>query len=361
MDWQEFRVHQRLMALPSAMIEEIYRLIADIDGVKQGWQFSKTLLPHTMERLTRSVIVTSTGASNRIEGNRLSDKEVEQLYKNLHIQKFKTRDEQEIAGYLESLEMVFQHYQDIPISEGSILKLHNDMLEYSDKDMRHKGQYKFGSNCVEAKDQSGNVVGVIFDPTPPYLVGKEMQELIAWYQWSTSTKAKHPLLLIANFIFEYLAIHPFQDGNGRTSRLLTNLMLLQQGYAFVSFISHEQVIETKKLDYYLALNKTQATWKTDHEDLSPWLLFFLQAIQAQSQQALNLLKTDQIESLLSLKQLALWQWTSTHPSPSFSRSDAVSALGFPERTVESIIKKLLNLNRLERLGQGKATRYRRIL
>jgi Fic family protein len=302
------------------------------------------------------VIVTSTGSSNRIEGNRLTDAEVENLYKNLNIRKFKTCDEQEIAGYLKCLELIFNYYPNIPISESSILKLHHDMLSYSEKDMRNKRHYKFGSNRVEAKDHTGKIVGIIFDPTPPYLVQEELQELLLWYNWAITTKTKHPLIIIANFVFEYLAIHPFQDGNGRTSRLLTNLMLLQQGYLFTKVASHERIIEANKADYYLALNQTQSTWKTDTEDITPWLTFFLQTLKTQSSQALNLIEEDNIEYLLSEKQLALWHWANKRGT-TFSRKDAVDALRFPERTVESIIKKLVDLKRLNRLGQGKATRY----
>ena len=277
----------------------------------------------------------------------------------MRVKKFKTRDEQEIAGYLKCLESVFNNYNNTPISESSILALHQDMLIFSERDVRHKGHYKFGSNRVEAKDATGNIVGVIFDPTPPYLVKKEMQELIDWYLWASATKVKHPLILIANFIFEYLAIHPFQDGNGRTSRLLTNLMLLQQGYLFTQIVSHERIIEANKMDYYLALNKTQSTWKTASEDITPWLQFFLNIIKSQSTQALKIIEGDNIEYLLSEKQLLLWNWI-VEQSTEFSRKDAVNALGFPERTIESIIKKLVMLKRLQRLGQGKATRYRLI-
>lgn len=356
MDWQDFRVHQRLNLDPS-VIEGVYSTISEIDTVKQSWHLTGKLLPQTIERLTRSVIITSTGASNRIEGNRLTDVEVESLYKNLRIKKFKTRDEQEIAGYIECLELVFANYQDISVKESSILQLHNEMLNHSDKDLRHKGNYKFGSNRVEAKDHSGNVVGIIFDPTPPHLVKKEMQELIDWYNWAISTKAKHPLILIANFIFEYLAIHPFQDGNGRTSRLLTNLLLLQNGYAFTQVVSHERIIEANKVDYYLALNKTQSTWKTDKENIAPWLLYFLDIMKKQSSQALKIIEGDNIEYLLSEKQLALWRWAGSYDGE-FGRKDAVEALSFPERTVESIIKKLVDLKRLERIGEGRAIRYR---
>lgn len=354
MDWAEFRVHKRL-SLSSAIAESVYAILAEIDGVKNSWRITGQLLPQTIERLTRSVIVTSTGASNRIEGNHLTDEEVDNLYKDLRIKRFKTRDEQEIAGYLECLETVFNHYQDIPVSESSVLKLHSDMLTHSDKDMRHKGEYKFGPNRVEAKDHTGKIVGIIFDPTPPYLVKKEMQELIDWYNWATTTKTKHPLILIANFIFEYLAIHPFQDGNGRTSRLLTNLMLLRQDYLFASIVSHERVIESKKIDYYRALNATQNTWKTESEDITPWLLFFLDVVKTQSAQALRIIEGDTIEYLLSAKQLELWQWARLQSS--FSRKDAIEAMGLPPRTIESIIKKLLDLGRLGKQGQGRAVRY----
>ncbi len=277
------------------------------------------------------------------------------MYKNLRVKKFKTRDEQEIAGYLQALELIFKNYDDIPVTESSILQLHRDMLVHSEKDSRHQGAYKFGSNRVEAKDPNGKVIGIIFDTTPTYLVQKEMQELVAWYQWAIQTKVKHPLLLIANFIFEYLAIHPFQDGNGRTSRLLTNLMLLQHGYLFAQVVSHERIVEANKAEYYLALNKTQPTWKTDAEEITPWLLFFLNVMKQQSSQALQLIENDPIDHLLSEKQVTLWHWAVQ--TQAFSRREAVNALGFPERTVESIIKKLVNLKCLRRLGQGKATRY----
>lgn len=200
-------------------------------------------------------------------------------------------------------------------------------------------------------------MGIIFDPTPPHLVKKEIQELVEWYNWACDTREKHPLILLANFIFEYLAIHPFQDGNGRTSRLLTNLMLLQHGYSFTAVVSHERIIEARKLDYYLALNKTQASWKSEKEDISPWLLFFLNVIKEQSQQAIKIIEGDTIEYLLSEKQRTLWQWIHNQAPAEFSRGEAIAALGFPARTVESILKKLLELGRLDRLGQGRATRY----
>lgn len=185
--WEEFRLQRRLNLKP-AVLEEVYATIAEIDAVKNSWRVTEQLLPQTLQRLTHSVIVTSTGSSNRIEGNKLSDAEVERLYKNLRIKKFQTRDEQEIVGYLKTLELIFKNYQRLSITEPFILQLHRDMLEHSSKDQRHKGNYKFGSNRVEAKDYTGKIVGVIFDPTSPYLVPKEMQELTAWYAWAFENK-----------------------------------------------------------------------------------------------------------------------------------------------------------------------------
>lgn len=357
MDWRTFHLTKRLNLNPNS-VEAVYALIADIDAVKNSWQTTERLLPQTIQRLTYSVIVTSTGASNRIEGNRLTDKEVEGLYKQLRIKKFRTRDEQEVAGYLEVLELILDNYNEIHISESTILQLHASMLAHSDKDARQRGHYKFGSNRVEAKDSNGMVVGIIFDPTPPFLVSKEMRELIEWYHWALENKIKHPLIIIANFIFEFLAIHPFQDGNGRTSRLLTNLMLLKNKYSFASVVSHDKIIEKNKIDYYLALNKTQQTWKTSTEDISAWLIFFLSSIKTLADYALEIMSSDTADSLLSANQMLFWQWALERNDALFSRKDAIIALGFPPRTVESIIKKLLNLQRLERIGEGRATRYK---
>lgn len=357
MDWENERLSRRLVFSPERT-EELFALLSEIDAIKKAFRLTGKLTPQTVTRLTQSVIITSTGASNRIEGNRLGDNEVEALYRNLRIRKLHTRDEQEVAGYLEMLERVLESHRDMPLSEALVLQLHRDMLRHSDKDERQRGAYKFGPNRVEAKDTDGHVVGVIFDPTPPHLTPKEMHDLIAWYRWAQAESFKHPLIRIGNFIFECLPIHPFQDGNGRTSRLLTNLLLLQEGYGFTALVSHEKLIEARKADYYLALNRSQGTWKSEHEDISPWLSYFLSIVKAQADRAVALIEEDTIEALLSEKQLALWQWAQARAEPTFSRKNAIEALGFPPRTVEAIVKKLLDLKRLERVGQGRGTRYR---
>jgi Fic family protein len=357
MDWQEHRLSRR-MALTADISERIYSIIAEIDAVKNSWRLTSRLMPQIIKRLTQSVLVTSTGASNRIEGNKLTDEEVQALYKSTRVRRLKSRDEQEVVGYLDVLQNVFDHHSVMTVRESTILQLHRDMLKYSDKDQGHLGHYKTGSNRVKAKDASGNIVGIVFDPTPPYLTPVEMRDLCDWYQWAVLERFRHPFILAANFIFEYLAIHPFQDGNGRTSRLLTNLMLLHHGYAFTTIASHEKIVEENKADYYVALNRAQRTWKTDNEDLSPWLFFIFDVWSKQATNALWLLEEDQTELLLSEKQLALWQWVNALPDGLFSPRMAVYALGFPARTVGEIVKKLTVMNKLERLGEGRGTRYR---
>lgn len=347
---------EKRLQFPPRLATKIYSQIASIDAVKGQWRLANTLSPQMIERLQTSVLVTSTGASTRIEGSRLSDQDVQALFNKHRITKFKTRDEQEVGGYLEVLQIVFEQWQDVRLSESTILSLHQQMLRHSEKDQRQRGAYKFGSNRVEARDQSGKLVGVVFDPTPPHLVPKEMQELVEWTDAAIKGDEFPKLLIIANFVFEFLAIHPFQDGNGRLSRVLTNLMLLQEGYAFTPFVSHEKIIEDNKADYYLALNQAQQSWKTDAEDIAPWLQFFLNVLDTQSQQALKLMTDEPVELFLSDMQRAVWEFANTVET--FSRGEAIKATGLNPRTVDHTLKKLMEMHKLERRGQARATRYR---
>ncbi len=162
-------------------------------------------------------------------------------------------------------------------------------------------------------------------------------------------------MVIANFVFEFLAIHPFQDGNGRLSRILTNLLLLQAGYEFCPFVSHEKIIEDNKADYYVALNQTQQSWKNEDEDVSPWLMFFLGVVENQSQQVLRLMTDEPTELFLSELQLQVWEYANSVDT--FSRGEIVNATLNP-RTVDHTLRKLVDMNKIGRFGQARATRYR---
>jgi len=346
------------LAFSSEISHKIYKLISQIDELKGQWKMSASLSPQILGILKKSVIVTSSGASTRIEGAKLTDEQVGKLLKGLKIKKFITRDEQEVAGYAELLANVFDSYEKLELSENTIKHFHSELLKYSEKDIRHRGEYKFGSNRVEARDANDNLIGILFDPTPPHLVGKEMQELVDSTKELLEIKEIHPLIIIGNFIFEFLSIHPFQDGNGRVSRVLTNLALLKYGYEYIPYISHEKLIEDNKNEYYLALNKSQRKWKTKTEDISPWLLFFLNILLKQTQLANDLLSKESIEKLLSEKQLAVWHYIIEHEI--ITPKELREHLKIAEPTVIQILNKLLEMKKIERLGKGRATRYKKI-
>ena len=351
------RFNKRLEFTPDSS-REITKLLARIDECKGYWEAFQLLSPEYLERMKRAVIISSSGASTRIEGSHLSDEEVEQLLRTAKVRKLATRDEQEVMGYVETIKEVFDSWKGMKFSENLIKQIHTMTLKHSEKDARHKGQYKFGPNRVQAVDTKGKVLGIIFDPTPPHLTTKEMQELVEWTKEQLKEKAYHPLLVIANFIFEYLAIHPFQDGNGRTSRVLTNLLLLQQGYRFVPYVSHEKLIEDHKIDYYLALKRSTSTWKKEKEDISPWMLFILRMFAEQGEMAIALTKEDQTEQTLSENQLAVWK--SLQEGEMLSRKEIADVSGVNIRTVEQALKKLLELKKIVPIGKGRATRYRRV-
>ena len=262
---------------------QILSLIGEIDEFKGAWKALGQLAPEQLTSLKRVATIESIGSSTRIEGSKLSDREVEILLSNLQIKKFETRDEQEVAGYAEVMDTIFNHYQDTPFTENYIKQFHRDLLKYSDKDTRHRGDYKKHTNHVEAFDAKGKSLGIVFETASPFDTPFRMQQLVEWRTKATENKLMHPLLVAAIFIVEFLAIHPFQDGNGRLSRVLTTWLLLSTGYTYVPYSSLEAVIENSKEAYYLALRQTQGTLKTDTPDWQPWVLFFLKALKQQKQ------------------------------------------------------------------------------
>lgn len=296
------KLDQRLQQIPA----EIWSKITKIDELKGQWIAGAQLSPQVLGRLKRSVLITSTGASTRIEGAKLSDEDVEKLMRGIDIQKFTDRDKQEVKGYFELLENVFDSWENLKFGESSIKHFHKELLKYVKKDEDHRGDYKKRENQVQMINATGEYVGVLFDTTPAYLSPKETQELVEWTQEALTEKKYHPLLIIGGFLVEFLQIHPFQDGNGRLSRVLTNLLLLKEGYMYMPYVSHEKLVEDNKPEYYLALRKSQKTLKTEDETIIPWLDFFLTIFLRQSEMAIDLLSKENIERLLTQKQLAVW-------------------------------------------------------
>src|SRR5882672_7644788 len=260
---------------------EMLDIIAELDEFKGAWRALSTLAPERLSALRRVATIESIGSSTRIEGSKLSDQDVEKMLSNVEIRSFETRDEQEVAGYAGVMETIFASWSVLPLTENHIKQIHGDLLRYSTKDKRHRGEYKKLDNHVVAFDANGKSVGVVFQTASPFDTPRLMAELIEWTTEALSNRTLHPLLVIAVFVVVFLEIHPFQDGNGRLSRVLTTLLLLRAGYAYVPYSSLERVIEQSKNGYYLALRQTQPTIRTDAPNWQPWVLFFLRALQQQ--------------------------------------------------------------------------------
>lgn len=260
---------------------EVLSLIAEIDEFKGTWRALGTLAPERLASLRHVATIESIGSSTRIEGSKLSDREVDRLLSNLEIQSFRSRDEQEVGGYAKTMELVFESYNEITLTENHIKQLHRDLLSYSDKDERHRGNYKTSSNSVAAFDAKGKQIGIVFETAAPFDTPRLMKELVEWTSKEWKEKKLHPLLIISIFIVTFLEIHPFQDGNGRLSRVLTTLLLLQAGYIYVPYSSLESIIEQNKENYYQALRQTQKTIRSKKPEWNPWLIFFLRSLQKQ--------------------------------------------------------------------------------
>lgn len=345
---------QRLANLPP----EIWSKVIQIDELKGRWDSGAKLNPVVLGRLKKYVLVTSTGASTRIEGAKLSDEDVERLMRGLSVQKFADRDKQEVRGYYDLLKNVFDAWDTIGFTEGVIKHFHKELLKHVEKDKLHRGEYKRSENKVHMIDEAGKSLGILFDTTPAYLTAKEMQELVEATLQAFKEAKYHPLLIIGNFLVEFLLIHPFTDGNGRISRILTNLLFLKHGYVYVPYVSHEKLIEDNKPDYYVALRKSQKSMHTNKPDITPWLEFFLSIVYTQAKAAIELLSAENIEKILSPKQLAVWAYLQKVQEASPGEIAKHAKVARP--TVNQVLDKLLRLKKIERFGLGRTTKYRKL-
>jgi Fic family protein len=342
--------NKRISQLPASLWNEI----AAIDELKGRWIGGQAIHPYQLAQLKKSVLVTSTGASTRIEGAALGDAEIERLIRRAAPGKDESRDEQDVRGYFALLSRVFENFEAIPLSESIILAFHGEMLKHVNKDAAHRGKYKTTENYITAVE-GGKEVAVILKTTPPYLVRKEMETLINWTKERMDFKDVHPLAVIGNFISEFLKIHPFQDGNGRLSRILTNLLLLKAGYAFVPYASHERIVERKKDDYYVALRRSQKTFGGDTENLAPWLEFFLAVVREQAEKAVGLMEKTRIEEVLTGKQLEVLN--AVLGGKGISAGEIARKTGIARPTVNQALEKLLGLKKIKKVGMGRGTAY----
>ena len=336
---------------------ELLNLIAEIDEFKGKWTVLQNLSPERLRALRRVATIESVGSSTRIEGVKLTDREVETLLSNLKEYSFKSRDEEEVAGYAEAMEMIFESWREMPPSENHIKQLHSVLLKFSNKDGAHRGEYKKLSNNVVAFDAGGKEIGVVFETAAPYETPIEMERLVKWLNETIENKTLHPLLIVAVFAVCFLAIHPFQDGNGRLSRILTTLLLLRFGYEYAPYSSLESVIEDNKDLYYKALRQTQRTLREEKTDWGKWTVFFLRALKKQKDKLSTKLERERVLaqklSKLSSEILVLLK---EHAPLSIGEIETLTRAN--RNTLKVRLRELVRDNFLEQNGRARSTAYR---
>jgi len=335
---------------------DLLNLLSEVDEFKGAWRALGTLAPERLNALRHVATIESIGSSTRIEGSKLTDREVEKLLSKIEIKKFDSRDEQEVAGYAETMETVFHSFDDIPITENHLKQLHRDLLRYSQKDERHRGEYKKLPNNVVAFDADGKMVGVVFETATPFDTPRRMTELVTWLKDARELGRLHPLLIIAVFTVTFLEIHPFQDGNGRLSRILTTLLLLQAGYIYVPYSSLESVIEQSKDNYYLALRQTQQSLHTETPNWQPWLLFFMRVLQQQKRRLAAKVEREK-GSLASLSELAVKVLDYVRDHGRVTTRDMVREFGASPNTLKTTFGSLVKKGLLVRHGGGRSIWY----
>ncbi len=335
---------------------DILSLIARIDEFKGAWRALGTLAPDRLSALLRVATIESIGSSTRIEGSKLSDRDVERLLSNLKIQNFTSRDEQEVAGYAKVMELVFTSWQDIAFTENHIKQLHQELLVFSEKDAWHRGNYKTTSNSVVALDANGAQIGVVFQTASPFDTPRLMTELVTWVQEERTAGYLHPLLIIALWVVVFLEIHPFQDGNGRLSRVLTTLLLLQSGYAYVPYSSMESVIEQSKEAYYLALRQTQGTIRSDAQNWQPWLVFFLRSLAEQVRRLEKKVEREKLV-LAALPELSLQIVEFAREHGRITIGEATKLTGASRNTLKQHFRVLVERGHLNQHGSGRGVWY----
>ncbi len=334
---------------------DLLRIVGEIDEFKGAWKALGSLAPDRLATLRKIATVESVGSSTRIEGARLTDREVDALLSNLDLGSFRSRDEQEVAGYAEATKMAFDFWREIPLSENHIKQLHKTLLRFSTRDEYHRGEYKQTPNNVEAFDEKGRSVGVIFETARPGDTPRLMEELVGWTNRELAGHTHHPLFVIAVFVVRFLAIHPFQDGNGRLARVLTNLLLLRLGYTYVPYSSLERVVEENRENYYRSLRSAQVTLDKDESNLSNWIRFFLLCLIEQKNTLGAKIQRERLMTSLSPLDEQLIELTRQHGR--LTLTDAVTLTKANRNTLKLHFRQLVQAGRLELRGTGRASWY----
>jgi Fic family protein len=329
---------------------KLIRLISEIDRFDANWTAIERKEGKSLKELKSMATVRSVGASNRIEGNKMSDEEVDVLLQKIDITKLTDRDSQEVVGYFEVLDLISESHENINLTESHIKSLHNSLMKYSVKDEWHKGNYKVHNNAVEATFPDGTRQ-IIFQTTEAgFATDEAIRQLLNWYNSETEV---HPLFKIASFVYDFLSVHPFQDGNGRLSRLISTLLLLKNGYKWIQYVSFEHEIESRKNEYYQVLRSCQA--QRPNEDVTTWMQFFLNCLSNIQKQLMTKLNKSGLETQLSPKQKSIFSIIQNRPN--IQSGEIAEKLAIPAPTVKRILSELLIKGLIEKQGNGRNVSY----
>jgi Fic family protein len=340
----------------SSVHHQINQLLRIIDTFKGTWKALEQTKSGYLKELRKIATIESSGSSTRIEGATLTDKEVEKLLRSVKISKLEKRDEQEVVGYYEALEIMLENHEEIPLNQSYIHQMHGILLRYSDKDQIHKGQFKTTSNQVVANYPDG-AQRTIFRTTEPYLTATEMEALILWTNERIEQQDLHPLLIVSSFVYEFLSIHPYQDGNGRLSRLLTTLLLMKLDYRFVQYVSFEHVIESKKEAYYRALMDGQKNRYNEQERIDKWILFFLESLIELTKRLETKYDTySKLKVVLNERQQQIVAYVKEKETVQIKEIDN-SLENYSRNTIKKDLAYLVNEGILLKTGVGRGVRY----
>lgn len=324
--------------------------LSKIDRFDATWASIEKRQGTSLKQLKSIATVRSVGASTRIEGSKMTDDEVAVLIEKLSVSKLEERDEQEVVGYFEALDTIAENYESISISESQIKNLHKILMQHGEKDAWHIGNYKALSNAVEANLVDGSKQ-IIFRTTEPGLATQDaMMQLFDWY---LSDKETIPLIKAAVFVYEFLSIHPFQDGNGRLSRLLGSLLLLKNGYSWIQYVSFEHEIESRKSEYYKVLMQTQRN--RPGENVTAWLNFFISCIINIQEQLLIKLEEGRTDKPITQRDKRIVFFIQNHAGCGSGEISRKLNIALP--TVKKSLRELVAIEIISKEGQGKSTGY----
>lgn len=330
---------------------EILGLVAQIHEYKGRQELYLKQKPEELDKLVEIAKVQSTEASNEIEGIRTTNTRLRQLVADKTTPK--NRDEEEIMGYRDVLNTIHESYEYIPIRPGYILQMHRDLFRYSEKGIG--GQFKNTQNYISATDGNGNSF-VLFTPLAPWETERAIGSICENYNRMVDTKEIDVLILIPIVSHDFLCIHPFNDGNGRMSRLLTTLLLYRSGYVIGKYISLESKIAKNKGLYYDALEKCQRGWHENQEDPAPFIKYLLQTVLAayrEFEERVDIV-SDKLPALETVRRAVYGRMGK------FTKSDIMEMCPTLGKTsVESSIKKLADNSELVKHGSGRSTFYTR--